>query len=256
VDHVSVRSDGEVRYPAMRAEVVDAVRAFADPDYQWRVWVRLEYPTKRFYDDFSMRIKMLDDLGMIDDPAAAVGDVLRNQAEASALEPMNRALKALFDKHGTKLTDEEYLTTPEWTVVVDTARAALGVLTDPLWWKDLTSAGELLADADRALVEEWGYEDDLPLTLRLGGLGRAFAQHAHDLTAEQRRRVLEVLERVLASGTEYDRTAVATGFIEAFVHAADNRPDLDIVWAEFGPESRAYIEAWNAFTGAHWPRKP
>jgi hypothetical protein len=138
----------------------------------------------------------------------------------------------------------------------------------PPWWQELVSSSDVLAAEDRDNVRqslgdfqvegdrsqvEGVEEDELPLTFRLAYLARAFAQHAHELTREQRRQVLRVVEQILRAGSEYDRTAVATGFFEALLSAADEGFDLRLVWDDMGPESRAYCLAWNEFTGVESP---
>lgn len=120
----------EVRFPQMRAEVIDAVRALADPEYQQRVWIRRELPQPDYYDDFTLNIHILyDDTRVLEEPAGTVGDVLRSAEEATALAPLARQLDALFDRYGTDLSDEEYLATPEWAGVVRAAQTALAALT-------------------------------------------------------------------------------------------------------------------------------
>ena len=121
----------DVEYPEMRLNVVLAIQALADLDYQWRVWVRREYPHSNFFDDFTLNIHILYDdtrlLELLDE--ARIGAFLRDEDEREALRPLRDALDTLFDRHGMKLTDEQYMTTPEWTAVVSAAQAALPVFT-------------------------------------------------------------------------------------------------------------------------------
>jgi len=121
-------------------------------------------------------------------------------------------------------------------------------MAEPSWWNDLTGVSPVLAAEDRAEVAEWG-DEEIPLTVRLAHAARSFARHARELSGEQRRQVLGVLETVLAGGSELDGNAVATGFFEALLAAADRGFDLQLVWDDLGPESRAYCEAWDKFTG-------
>ena len=137
----------------------------------------------------------------------------------------------------------------------------------PAWWQDLTGSSEALTVEDREQVQKWHdnaqaddglraervEEDEFPLTIRLAYLAKAFARRANELTPDQRRQVLRVLEQVLFDGSEYDRTAVATGFFEALLSASDQGFDLRLVWDDMGPESRAYCLAWNEFTGVKAP---
>jgi hypothetical protein len=112
------------------------------------------------------------------------------------------------------------------------------------WFDELLSVSDVLAAADEA---------DLPLIVRLGGVGRAFAAHAAELTPDQLRRVGALIERILATGSRQDRDAMATGFLEALLAAWDRGFDLRSVWPMLGPESRAYCLAWNSFSGVDSP---
>lgn len=128
----------------------------------------------------------------------------------------------------------------------------------PEWWPELMAVSDLLAAEDRAEVEAWRRDaapDDegIPVTVRLGHLGRAFAEHAAELTTDQRRRFLDLLERVLTTGSQSDADAVATGFLEALLSAYDRGFDLRSLWPDLGPKSRAYCLAWNDFTGSDTP---
>lgn len=133
----------------------------------------------------------------------------------------------------------------------------------PPWWQELVGVSEVLADADRAEaecrrdpavgVDEQDEDDVPPLTVRLGQLARVFAERSAELSPEQRRRVLQLLEQVQAEGSDEDGTAVATGFFEALLTAWDQGFDLRSVWADVGPKSRAHCRAWNEFTGVETP---
>lgn len=133
----------------------------------------------------------------------------------------------------------------------------------PPWWEELVGVSDVLADADRAEVKSWrdpamsiieADEDDVPpLTVRLGTLGRVFGELSAEFSHEQSRRVLQLLEQVQAEGSAEDGTAVATGFFEALLDTWGKGFDLGSVWADMGPESRAYCRAWNEFTGIETP---
>lgn len=116
-----------VRFPAMRAEAAGAVRALADPEYQQRVWIRREFPTPKFYDDFTTNVHILyDDTSVLDAPEDCVGTVLHEdevggaQALAAALDPL---IEDLDDE-----PDAVYLADPRWKAVVQAARDLLTVL--------------------------------------------------------------------------------------------------------------------------------
>lgn len=137
-------------------------------------------------------------------------------------------------------------------------------MSTPPWWQDLISASPALTDRDRKAVAEWRgepkadedglpveatAEDVPPLTVRLGNLTRAFTDDTSVMTAAERRRAFDVLERVQTAGTKEDRTAVVTGFLEALLMAADRGFDLRAVSDELGPASQSSCLALNVFWG-------
>ncbi|GGK62932.1 DUF7674 family protein [Streptomyces flaveus] len=141
-------------------------------------------------------------------------------------------------------------------------------MSTPDWFRELLEVSDVLAAEDRARIAAWQggsgadsdeppaeeAEDDVPpLTVRLGDLGTVTAERSAELTPEQTRQVFRILEEVMTSGSEYDGTAVATGFFEALLNAWDNGFDLRAVWDDVGPESRAYCLAWNKFGDVESP---
>lgn len=141
-------------------------------------------------------------------------------------------------------------------------------MSTPTWYRRLTAVSDVLDSADREDVASWRGGDDSgppevpsgqddedvpPLTFRLAHLGAVFAERSAELTGEQVREVLGILEEVQATGSEYDRTAVATGFFEALMNAWDKGRDVRPLWEEMGRRSRAYCLAWNEFTGVPTP---
>lgn len=114
----------EIRFPEMRNEIVRAVKALADPEYQWSAWIRRELPPGE-YDEFTHRIHILyDDTQVLEDPDAAIGVYLRSQSEANAMRKLAQAIDSLFNELGTELSDEEYLRAPGWSSIVEAANAA------------------------------------------------------------------------------------------------------------------------------------
>lgn len=118
---------GRIRYPEMRNEVVLAVKALSDPDYQQRVWVRKEFPHENFYDDFSQKVHILfDDLTVMPEPHTAVGDVLYGN-EVEPMQALSDVLDPLIDQLGD-VSDADYLAHPRWAEVVRLASSAYRVL--------------------------------------------------------------------------------------------------------------------------------
>jgi hypothetical protein len=109
----------DIKSSAMRNEIVLAVKALADPEYQWSARVRRELPPGR-YDEFTHRIHILyDDTQALEDPEGAICVYLRSREEANAMRKLAAALDTLFDDLGTDLSDEEYLRAQGWTAVVE-----------------------------------------------------------------------------------------------------------------------------------------
>jgi hypothetical protein len=120
----------DVRFPYMRAEIIGAINSLADPDYQWRVWIERIYPHENYYDDFGLNVHILyDDTHVLEDPVGAIGAYLRSQEEAAALIGLAEALDTVFSTLGTELADIEYVRSPLWGRVVESARSAARVLT-------------------------------------------------------------------------------------------------------------------------------
>lgn len=116
-----------IQYPDMRAEVVEAVRALSDPDYQHRVWIRHEYPRENFYDDFTTNVNILfDDVCVLPEPQDRVGVVL-HPGEVETMRALGEVLEPLIDQLGDA-SDARYLEHPQWPTVIDRARRAYGLL--------------------------------------------------------------------------------------------------------------------------------
>lgn len=118
---------GEVRYPEMRAEVVRAVTALADPGYQRRVWVARQFPHPKFFDDLDANLHVLfDDATVLPDPGQAVGTIVW-AGEVPALAELGRVLGPLIDELGD-VPQQAYLDHPRWEDVVRAASRAVAVM--------------------------------------------------------------------------------------------------------------------------------
>lgn len=117
----------EVRYPALRGDVIDALEALADPEYQARVWLDGEFPGDGNYESLDMAVHALYDDAQLDGGAErAIGTVLRDEHEAQALDGVIEAMEAVFTElGGTELPDREIVGALSWPRVVDTAKLAL-----------------------------------------------------------------------------------------------------------------------------------
>lgn len=113
----------ELKFPSMRDEVIDAVRALSDRAYQKREWGRSRDAGGR-YDDLDMNVHILyDDTRVLPDPSAQVDTVLFAE-DVPPLRALEGVLGPLIDELGD-VPDREYLADPRWnSVLVLAARAA------------------------------------------------------------------------------------------------------------------------------------
>lgn len=117
-----------VRYPEMRAQIIESIQALADPTYQQRVWVDRIYPHPGFYDDLTHNVNVLyDDTEVASDPYSQVGVTLESQEEAAAIEAIAHAFDPILDSMDPKTVDAEIMAMPTWDDVVRAARNALPI---------------------------------------------------------------------------------------------------------------------------------
>jgi hypothetical protein len=117
---------GSVEFPSMRAEVVEALRALSDRDYQSATWGRYE-PGVDYYDDLDMNVHILyDDTQVLPDPESAVSSLI-HPSEVPALQALEAALGPMIQDLGD-VPDEVYTSDPRWAAVVEAASDALVVM--------------------------------------------------------------------------------------------------------------------------------
>lgn len=112
-----------IEFPAMRAEVLEALRALSDPERQRATWGRYE-PGLEYYDDLDMNIHILyDDCAVLPEPARSVGTIIYPQ-EVPAFAELADALGPMLQDLGDA-PDDAYMSDPRWVGVVGAAGAAL-----------------------------------------------------------------------------------------------------------------------------------
>ena len=115
-----------VQYPNMRAEVVGALKALSDHEYQQRVWTRHDYPHDKFYDDLTTNLNILfDDTCVLPDPKQRIGWILYPN-EVEALRELAEVLDPLITELGDA-DDTHYLEHSQWGEVVRRAGNAQSV---------------------------------------------------------------------------------------------------------------------------------
>lgn len=117
-----------VRYPEMRVQVLSAVDALADREYQQRVWIEQIYPHEKYYDDLDLNIHILyDDALVLPDPTAALGQILASRAEVDTFRILAARLDPIINELGNA-PDSEYLSHVGWPGVVDAAKSSREVM--------------------------------------------------------------------------------------------------------------------------------
>jgi len=124
--------DRGVKFPWMRAELINTLNKLADREHQRRVWVDRKYPNEKYYDDFDMSVHYLYDHTTVAlEPLEWIGLVLKNEHEAELVGEVGQALERLFAALGTEKTDKEYIESPLWDDVVEAAKRAHAAIDSP-----------------------------------------------------------------------------------------------------------------------------
>lgn len=110
-----------VEFPAMRRDIEDAVRAFADKSLQSR-WGHMDRNAGVF-DDLTLNVNILYDCHVFPDPTSAIGAAIAEH-EAEPLASLFARLKPLLDDLGER-PDSDYLADSRWPEVVEAASHAL-----------------------------------------------------------------------------------------------------------------------------------
>lgn len=113
---------------------------------------------------------------------------------------------------------------------------------------ELLAAAPVLADVLEADGEGLTPDPEMP-TVWFGGAGRAVGERLGELEEHERHTIFAVVERHLAEGSELLGTCVTTGLLESLAHSVSaGRVSGPALAALLGPESRAYVDAYDGFT--------
>lgn len=116
-----------VRYPEMRAEVILAVAALSDSEYQNRCWGRVQ--PSGAYDDLSMTVHTLyDDDLHLPNVEEGLGSVLVDGPELARLAALDSHLGPIIAELRDS-PDSDYLAHKDWPSVVAAAQLALSAMT-------------------------------------------------------------------------------------------------------------------------------
>jgi hypothetical protein len=116
-----------VQFPSMRRDVMFALAALADREYQDSVWLGRS-PRPGYLDDLTGAVNVLyDDCQVLPDPTARLGSVLVDGDEIERLRRVDSVLDVLLaDHHGDD--DEVFLEDPRWADVIEAAGRALAAM--------------------------------------------------------------------------------------------------------------------------------
>lgn len=114
-----------------------------------------------------------------------------------------------------------------------------------------SDCAEPLRKRTEEVYEFWG-EDVPPNTVAAGEMGWETCEVIDLLTDSEMKKIADLVEQMCGEGDDV-ATAVMTGFLEAFVARATEKESVVKFVRMLGPESRAYCEAWDRFTGVVTP---
>lgn len=98
-------------------------------------------------------------------------------------------------------------------------------------------------------IEAESAPDLAPVTMALGDVGSELVKRIAEVGESDAAQVFRRVEAVLSEGTEEEKNAVATGFLEGVVSAIDQLPERSWILGLAGPQSRDYVLAWDRFNG-------
>jgi hypothetical protein len=113
---------------------------------------------------------------------------------------------------------------------------------------DVVAGIDALKPLLQSIEEEWQPEP-APPTMSFGDVGRELVERIDEVGRSNAALVFERIEQILCHGTEQEKDAAATGFLEAVVGAIERTPERAWLLELAGPRSRDYVAAWDRFCG-------
>jgi len=114
----------ELKFPGMRNELIHYIQALSDPKYQRIAWVEDSLGGIK-HDEFDYAVHFLyDDTNLAKNPDPDIGIILKDKKESDSIKQLVKEIDFIFERYGLKLTDEEYISKPEWKNVIIKAKEA------------------------------------------------------------------------------------------------------------------------------------
>jgi hypothetical protein len=118
----------QLRSPDMRTRLIEYLKDLSDIDYQKNHWGVFDEKSGT-YDELDSVVHFLfDETALASDPAGLIGWSLYSIEEAVSIRKLSEAFDTVFKANGLNLSDQEYLVTQEWPLVLQAASDALSML--------------------------------------------------------------------------------------------------------------------------------
>ena len=114
----------ELEFPGMRTELIEHLQALSDAKYQRIAWVEHSLGEGK-YDEFDYAVHFIyDDTNLSKNPELYIGSILIDKNESDSIKQLVKEIDIIFERYGLTLTDEEYISKPEWNNVILKAKEA------------------------------------------------------------------------------------------------------------------------------------
>ncbi len=118
-----------IKFIEMRQELIETLRALSDKKYQESAWVRGEFPEGIEYDNFDLAVHFLfDDTCLAERPEDLIEYCLIDQEEAQLVHTVTESIGKLLSELGNDKSDLEYISSPLWNTVIQTATKAYQII--------------------------------------------------------------------------------------------------------------------------------
>lgn len=117
--------ENKLSLPYKRLDLLATLEFLSNHEYQKDIYLHGK-KSQIAYDELDLAIHFLyDDTQLSNNPYFHIGQFLKNECEAKALECLIGSIEKIFEKYGTTLDNREYIVLPEWSNVVSNALHAL-----------------------------------------------------------------------------------------------------------------------------------
>lgn len=111
----------DLKFPHNHWHILEAMEALADPK-QYELWHN-PTPKMSIYDTFDETINFLGDIGIgRGDARQMIGESLRTEREAKAVNAFNKLFRDVFDDVGNGKGMDAYLIHPSWPELMEAAK--------------------------------------------------------------------------------------------------------------------------------------